>query len=209
MSRFFKQLQHIRLLFQNLVQRRYFNYNARWKWYAGSVDCHTAFMTKWRKGSAVTAYTVALCIVVGDFGQFAFDVYRVESRCWRMRSTLCHALVVVACTLAVPRQILAGQQAMLLNLAIVRSNGTMHTSAKARLTSVRIRIRIRIHIRSGSPTKFRRLFIDPLSTFRENFVQIRSEVFVQSCSGRQRNFAVCERAAIIIPFDIGRSNCLV
>jgi len=39
-----------------------------------------------------------------------------------MRSTLYHALVVVACTLAVPWQILAGQQAMLLNLAIIRNN---------------------------------------------------------------------------------------
>ena len=34
---------------------------------------------------------------------------------------------------------------------------------------------------SGSPPKFNRLFIGPLSIFPENFVHIRSEVFAQSC----------------------------
>ena len=34
---------------------------------------------------------------------------------------------------------------------------------------------------SGSPPKFNHLFIGSLRTFPENFVQIRSEVFVQSC----------------------------
>jgi len=126
---------HSAVFFLNLAQRRYFNYDGN------------TFVDKWRKGSAASAYTVIVCIGVTDFGQFAFDVYRAESRCWRMRSTLYHAMVVVACTLAAPRQILAGQQAMLLNLAIVRSNGTMHTSAKAGLTSVVVRIRIRIRIR--------------------------------------------------------------
>ena len=51
----------------------------------------------------------------------------------------------------------------------------MHTSAKVRLTSVAIRIRVRIPIRY--PDR-RHLFIDPLPTFPENFMQIRSEVFV-------------------------------
>ena len=36
-------------------------------------------------------------------------------------------------------------------------------------------------IGSRSPPKFNRLFIGPLPTFRENFMQIRSEVFAQSC----------------------------
>jgi len=35
--------------------------------------------------------------------------------------------------------------------------------------------------RSGWPPKFNRLFICPLPTFPENFMQIRSEVFAQSC----------------------------
>jgi len=54
-----------------------------------------------------------------------------------------------------------------------RSTGTVHTSAKARLTSVAIRIRIW----TGSPPKSNRLFIGPLPTFPENFMQIRSEFF--------------------------------
>jgi len=33
----------------------------------------------------------------------------------------------------------------------------------------------------GSPPKFHHLFIDPLPTFPENFMQIRLEVFSQSC----------------------------
>jgi len=32
-----------------------------------------------------------------------------------------------------------------------------------------------------SPPKFNHLFTGPLSTFPENFMQIRSEVFAQSC----------------------------
>jgi len=35
--------------------------------------------------------------------------------------------------------------------------------------------------RSGSPPKFNRLFSGPLPTFRENFMQIGSEVFAQIC----------------------------
>jgi len=45
----------------------------------------------------------------------------------------------------------------------------VHTSAKARLT------------RSGSSPKFNHLLIGPLPTFPKNVMQIRWEVFVQSC----------------------------
>jgi len=45
---------------------------------------------------------------------------------------------------------------------ISRSTGTVHTSAKARLTISRY----------GSPPKFNHLFIGPLPTFPENFMQI-------------------------------------
>jgi len=66
-----------------------------------------------------------------------------------------------------------------------RSTGTAHTSAKAHLTSVAIRIRIwiriQIRIRDRSPPKFNRLFNGPLPTFPEHFMQIRWEVFAQSC----------------------------
>jgi len=34
---------------------------------------------------------------------------------------------------------------------------------------------------TGSPPKFNLSFIGPLLTFPENFMQIRSEVFAQSC----------------------------
>jgi len=51
----------------------------------------------------------------------------------------------------------------------------VHTSAKARLTSVAIWIRIRI------PAKFNHLFIGPLPTFPKNFMQIRLDVSAQSC----------------------------
>jgi len=47
----------------------------------------------------------------------------------------------------------------------------VHTSAKARLTSVAIQI----------PPKFSHLFIGPLPIFPENFMQIHVEVSVQSC----------------------------
>jgi len=53
------------------------------------------------------------------------------------------------------------------------STGTEHTSAKARHTSVAIR--------SGSPPKFNHLFIGPLPTFSESFMQIRLEAFAQTC----------------------------
>jgi len=65
---------------------------------------------------------------------------------------------------------------------ITRSTGTVLTSAKARLTSVAIWMRIRIRIpESGLPPKFRpnHLFIGPMTTFPENFMQICSEVFAQ------------------------------
>jgi len=62
-----------------------------------------------------------------------------------------------------------------------RSTGTLHTSAKARLNSVEIRIR-----ESGSPPKFSHSFTDPLPTFTEHFIQIRSEVFTQSCQQTDR-----------------------
>jgi len=60
----------------------------------------------------------------------------------------------------------------------------VHTFGKARLTSVAIRIRnrmqIRIRIQIQTPPKFNHLF-KTLPTFPENFMQIRSEVFAQSC----------------------------
>jgi len=58
------------------------------------------------------------------------------------------------------------------NNYLTRSTGTVHTSIKVRLTSVTI---------SGSLPKFSHLFICPLPTFPGNFMQIRLEVFVQSC----------------------------
>ena len=63
------------------------------------------------------------------------------------------------------------------NSLTARSTGTVHTSAKARLTSLAIWIGIRIRIRirdpdtwSGSPSKFNHLLIGPLPTFSENFM---------------------------------------
>jgi len=58
----------------------------------------------------------------------------------------------------------------------------MYTSANPRLTSVTIRIRIRIQIRD--PDRHQNLiilFIGALPTLPENFMQILSEVFAQSC----------------------------
>jgi len=51
----------------------------------------------------------------------------------------------------------------------------VHTFAKARLTSIAIRIRIR------DPDLHQNLITGPLPSFPENFMQIRSEVFAQSC----------------------------
>jgi len=62
------------------------------------------------------------------------------------------------------------------NINKTRSTGTVHASAKARLTSVAIWIRI-----TDSPPKFNHLFIGPLTAFAENFMKIHSEVFAQSC----------------------------
>jgi len=56
-----------------------------------------------------------------------------------------------------------------------RSTGTVHTSAKARLTSVATRIRIPIRDRDRNQNLT--LIIGPLSIFLENFMQIRSEVY--------------------------------
>jgi len=50
-----------------------------------------------------------------------------------------------------------------------RSTGTVHTSAKARFTSVAIRI--------ATKMQSFHLFNDPLPTFLENFMQIRLGVF--------------------------------
>jgi len=58
----------------------------------------------------------------------------------------------------------------------------LHTSAKTRRTSVATLIRIRIRIRD--PCRHQNLiifFIGPLPIFPENFMQIRSEIFAQSC----------------------------
>jgi len=63
------------------------------------------------------------------------------------------------------------------------STGTVHTSTKARLTSVATRIRIRIRIRMRDPHRhenFNRFVTGPLPNFRENFMQIRSDVFAKS-----------------------------
>jgi len=66
-----------------------------------------------------------------------------------------------------------------------RSTGTVHTPAKARLTSVAIRIRIRIGIGIRETDRHKNLIIcslaGPLPTFPENFMQTRGEVFAQSC----------------------------
>jgi len=73
----------------------------------------------------------------------------------------------------------------------------VHTSAKARLTIVanpdRIRIRILIRVpdrtdpdRHFQSPKFNHLFTGRLPTFPENFMQIRLEVFVQSCQQTDR-----------------------
>jgi len=51
----------------------------------------------------------------------------------------------------------------------------VHTSAKARLTSVVIWIHI------PDPDRHQNLIIGPLPTFPENFMQIRSGVVAQSC----------------------------
>ena len=59
-----------------------------------------------------------------------------------------------------------------------RSTGTVHTSAKARLTSVAIRID---PDPDPSPPKLNHLFTGPLPTFSENFMQMRSDDFAQSC----------------------------
>jgi len=53
------------------------------------------------------------------------------------------------------------------------SIGTVHTPAKARLTSVAIQM----HDRHQNLI----MFIGPLPTFAENFMHICSEVFAQSC----------------------------
>ena len=90
-------------------------------------------------------------------------------------------------------------------IIVTRNTGTMHTSAKARLTSVviwrismssrfmsvnhfpylpivQIQKTIPVSKRwSGSPPKFNHLFIGSLSPFSENLMQIRLELFAQSC----------------------------
>ena len=60
-----------------------------------------------------------------------------------------------------------------------RSIGTVHTSAKARLTGVAIRIRIRIRDQDRHQNLI--IFIGPLPTFPENFMQICSKIFALSC----------------------------
>jgi len=37
----------------------------------------------------------------------------------------------------------------------------------------------------GSPPKFNRMFVGPLPTFPENFMQIRSQVFLRKVANRQ------------------------
>jgi len=63
-----------------------------------------------------------------------------------------------------------------------RSTGTVHTSAKVRLTSVAIRIRIRIQIRNKDRhQKCNLCSLAHCQPSLKNFMQIRSEVFAQSC----------------------------
>jgi len=57
-----------------------------------------------------------------------------------------------------------------------RNTGTVHICARARFTSVAIR-----DLDRHQNSKFNHLFIGPLPTFPENFMQIRLEVFAQSC----------------------------
>jgi len=79
---------------------------------------------------------------------------------------------------------------MLMTTTIILSTkittSIVHTSAKARLTNVAIRIRIRIWIKTRDsdmdPDRHQNLIICwPITTLAENFMQIRSEVFAQSC----------------------------
>ena len=58
---------------------------------------------------------------------------------------------------------------------ITRNTGTVHTSAKAVLPVSRS-----VSV-TGSPPKFNHLFTSPLPTFPKSFMQIRSEIFAQSC----------------------------
>jgi len=58
---------------------------------------------------------------------------------------------------------------------------------------------------SGSPPTFNHLFIDPLPTFPGNFMQIRSEIFAQSCyktykqTNKQRRLHILQLAEVNIP----------
>ena len=69
------------------------------------------------------------------------------------------------------------------NTIPTRSTGqwTVHTSTKARRTSVAIRI----FPSSGSPPKFNHLFVGPLPTVPENFMQICLVVFAQLLTDKQ------------------------
>jgi len=67
---------------------------------------------------------------------------------------------------------------LLRRAAITRSTGTVHTSNKARLTCVAMQIRIRIQIVTKNIII---CSLAQLPTFPKSFMQIRSEVFAQTC----------------------------
>ena len=95
-----------------------------------------------------------------------------------------HGTVPRQNVLLVVRSFITDSCLPLLNLVLIniisRSTGTVHTSAKAHLTSVAIRIRI-VHIRDlDRHQRLIILFNDPLLTFPENFMQFHSEVFAQN-----------------------------
>jgi len=66
-----------------------------------------------------------------------------------------------------------------------RSTGTVHTSAKARLTSVAIRIQIRIRIRITVPPECNHLFTGPLPTCPENCSCKSVRQFLRKVANRQ------------------------
>jgi len=83
----------------------------------------------------------------------------------------------------------------------------VHTSTKARLTSVAIRIRICIRIPDSlEPDRHQNLniilFTGPLQTFAENFTQIRLEVFAQSSS--QTNKQTDKQRRLHVPLELWR-----
>jgi len=117
---------------------------------------------------------------------------------------------------------------------ITRSTGTVHTSTKARLTSVAIwrvimsnrfmsinnhfpYLRIVINLEKipvsrrwlGSPPKFNHLFIGPLLTFPDNFMQSHLEVFHKVANKQTNNDDYISSLAEVMRFcpDDGTTIC--